>query len=341
MLAAGRVQLAENQGGNQHHWIDVALQAQQIKDRQISPSGRVSPYGVGSLLELKAGPRYQAKVVRGQSTHFGLGKQAQADVVRVAWLNGIPQNVIRPAADSFLCEPQILNTSCPYLYAWDGEQFVFVTDLLWNAPLGLQLAEGQLAPWRDWEYLKIPGRQLAAKDGHYVLQVTAELWEADYFDEVRLIAVDHPADVEVYSNEKVGPPAIAQFKIHTARQPRAPLAARNHAGRDLLPELAREDGVYAKMYEQKLRQGVVEDHFLELDLGDLSEAEARDAVSDGLADAGQHVAARGAVAGRRRRPAAAAVAGNARRQGRLEERPPVHGLSRREDEDDRGRAADF
>jgi hypothetical protein len=140
-------------------------------------------------------------------------------------------------------------------------------------PLGLQLAEGQLAPWRDWEYLKIPGELLMPREGEYVLQLTAELWEADYFDQIKLIAVDHPADVAIYSNEKVGPAEIAEYKIHTVRQPRFPLSARNHAGRDLLPEIALEDGVFARTYERKLRQGVVEDHFFELDLGDLSQAE--------------------------------------------------------------------
>jgi tetratricopeptide (TPR) repeat protein len=261
-----------NDGGNKNHWIEVALQAQQIKGQQISPSGRVSPYGVGSLLELKAGDQYQARVVRGPTTHFGIGQESQADVIRVLWLNGIPHNIIQPAADHFVCEPQVLNTSCPYLYAWNGERYVFVTDLLWNAPLGLQLAEGVLAPPRDWEYLKVPGEMLAAKDGRYVLQITEELWEAAYFDQVRLIAVDHPADAQVFSNEKVGPPTMAEFRIHTASQPQVPVSARNHNGRDLLSEVARADGVYAKVHDRKVRQGLVEDGWLELDLGDLNGA---------------------------------------------------------------------
>jgi hypothetical protein len=272
LVAGGRLHLLENQGGNQNHWIDVALQAQQIKGQQLAASGRVSPYGVGSLLELKSGSRYQARVVQGQTTHFGLGRATQADVIRVGWLNGVPQNILQPQADLFICEQQILMGSCPYLYAWNGERFEFVTDLLWNAPIGLQLAEGQLAPWRDWEYIKIAGRQLAPRGEHYEVQVTAELWEADYFDHVQLIAVDHPADVAIYSNEKVGPPQIAEYKIHTVRQPRALVAARNHAGRDLLPQLAAEDGDYARTYEHKWRQGLVEDHYVELDLGDLSQA---------------------------------------------------------------------
>jgi hypothetical protein len=270
MLVDGRIVWLENDGGNANHWLNVALHAQQIKGDQLSPSGRVSPYGLGCLLEAKTGPRYQAKSVAGQSTHFGLGRATEADVVRVGWLNGVPQNIVQPAANQSVCEQQVLNTSCPYLYAWNGERFVFVTDLLWNAPLGLQFAEGVLAPPRDWEYLKIDGELLAPRDGFYELQLTAELWEADYFDEVRLIAVDHPADVAIYSNEKVGPPEMAEFKIHTVRQPHVPAKATTSSGRDILPALAQRDEDYAQPFERKVRQGVTEDHYVELDLGPLA-----------------------------------------------------------------------
>ena len=32
--------------------------------------------------------------------------------------------------------------SCPFLYAWDGEEFRFVTDLLGGSPVGLSLRRG-------------------------------------------------------------------------------------------------------------------------------------------------------------------------------------------------------
>jgi tetratricopeptide (TPR) repeat protein len=272
LLAAEGLTLLENRGGNQNHWLDVALQAQQIKGQQHSASGRVNPFGVGCLVELKAGPHYQAKLVRNQTTHFGLGQHQAADVVRVVWLNGVPQNIVQVAADLFVCEQQVLNTSCPYLYTWNGEQFVFATDLLWAAPLGLQFAEGVVAPAREWEYLKIPGNLVAPRKNEYVMQMTEELWEAAYLDEMRLIAVDHPAEVAIYSNEKVGPAELAEHKIHTVQHPRAPRAAVNHNGRNLLPEIVAADDVYARTYDRKLRQGVTENHYFELDLGDLANA---------------------------------------------------------------------
>jgi len=271
VVAADGVTILENRGGDAHHWLDVDLEAQQIKGADFAPSGRVNAHGLGGLIELKAGLSYQPRFVRRRTTHFGLGDRAEADVLRVSWLNGVPQNVIRPPADLLLCEQQVLLGSCPYAYAWNGARFEFVTDLLWAAPLGLQRAEGLLMPARAWEYLKIPSGMLVPRDGRYVLQITEELWEAAYFDLVRLVVVDHPEGVEIESNEKVGPAEIAAHRIHTLASPRPPVAARDHHGRDVLPALARADEVYLRPDAAKRRQGLLEEHAIELDLGPLAD----------------------------------------------------------------------
>ncbi|MFM8890670.1 MAG: CRTAC1 family protein, partial [Planctomycetia bacterium] len=265
------VSVLENRGGNTHHWIAVDLEAQQIKGAEFAPSGRVNAHGIGGLLELKAGTSYQPRVVRRRTTHFGLGTRTEADAVRVTWLNGVPQNIVRPPADLLVCEQQILLGSCPYLYAWNGREFAFVTDLLWAAPLGLKRSDDALMPAREWEYVKIPGDSLVPRDGRYEIRITEELWEAAYFDLVRLVVVDHPAEVQVETNEKVGPAEIARFKIHTARRPRPPRAARDHRGRDVLPELAAADGVYLRPAAAKRTQGLLEEHAVELDLGPLAD----------------------------------------------------------------------
>ncbi|QDT88664.1 FG-GAP-like repeat-containing protein [Gimesia algae] len=260
-----KIVLRQNQGNN-YHWIDVSLRAEQIKGEVKSASGRVNHYGIGSLLELRSGTIYQPQIVAGQSTHFGLGNQSVAEAIRVLWTNGIPVNIINAKTDQRIYEKQTLMGSCPYLYTWDGEQFSFYTDLLWAAPIGLQFAQGVVAPCRDWEFLKIEGDRLKPKDGFYELRITEELWEAGYFDTVQLTAIDHPVDVEIFSNEKVGSPDLAAFKIHTVQSPQAPRAAVNHKGRDVLSEIKDADDVYAKTFDEKYRQGLTEDHALELDL---------------------------------------------------------------------------
>ncbi|MCA9020946.1 MAG: CRTAC1 family protein, partial [Planctomycetaceae bacterium] len=265
MVASDQIIYQQNMG-NDYHWIDVSLRAEQIKGEVKSASGRVNHYGIGSLLELRSGTIYQPQIVAGQSTHFGLGNQSVAEAIRVLWTNGIPVNIINAKTDQRIYEKQTLMGSCPYLYTWDGEKFSFYTDLLWAAPIGLQFAQGVVAPSRDWEFLKIDGDQLKPKDGFYELRITEELWEAGYFDTVELMAVDHPADVDLYSNEKVGPPDLAAFKIHTVQHSRTPQAAVNHKGRDVLPEIKHADDVFAKTFDEKYRQGLTEDHALELDL---------------------------------------------------------------------------
>jgi hypothetical protein len=87
-----------NQGGNKNHWIQVRLSGR--SDSQ----GRSNSSGIGSLVALKSGPQYQAQVVRGRRTHFGLGKHIQPDVVRIIWTNGMTQNIIQPKPDNAYCE---------------------------------------------------------------------------------------------------------------------------------------------------------------------------------------------------------------------------------------------
>lgn len=258
---------ASNDGGNANGWLDVALLAIQIKQGEQNYSKRANHCGIGSVIELKSGLDYQAQVVRGASTRFGLGPRQKADVMRIVWTNGIPLNQIDPVSNQRICEEQKLHGSCPYLYTWDGEKFVFFTDLLWNAPLGLKFAEDVVAPWREWEYLKIDGEKLKPKDGHYPLRVTAELWEVEYFDQIKLFAVDHPAGTDIFTNEKVGPPSLAEPKIHTVSRPRAPIAARDSLGRDVLDQVIRKDGIYTQTYDRKIAQGLTNEHYLELDLG--------------------------------------------------------------------------
>ncbi len=262
-----------NRGADGQSWLEIGLMAQQVKGNDLSASGRVNHYGLGSVIELRDGARRQRQVVRRPRTHFGLGASTQADTVRVLWPNGVPENLIHPAPRTLLCEQQALKGSCPYLYAWNGQEFTFVTDLLWSAPIGMVGTDGRIVPDRPWEHLKIDGRFLQPHGDRYELRITEELWEVAYFDRVELLAIDHPADVDIFSNEKVGPAEIAAHRIHTVRTPRLPVRATDQQGRDVLPLLSEADDRYARLFDIKHRQGYTEDTQLELDLGPLDGAE--------------------------------------------------------------------
>jgi hypothetical protein len=261
-----------NKTSNSGHYLEV-----RFKGIDDNVSGRVNHYAIGSVLELRFGPHYRARIVDSPATHFGLDGFGNASSVRAILPNGLTQTVRDPQVDSLLEEEQTLKGSCPYLYAWDGEKFVFKTDCLWAAPLGLQVARGVVAKDRPWEYLKIDGSDIQPRGDHFEFRITEELWEVAYFDEVAVSVVDHPADVEVWTNEKVGPGEIATPTIFAfATKDRRPLRqAQDTAGRDITDLLAEVDRNFVQAFDRRLRQGLCPPHWIDLDFGPLVEGSSQ------------------------------------------------------------------
>lgn len=256
----GQLRALQNRGGNQNNWIQVKLEGITAGNNKINRDG------IGSKLEVKVGDLYQLQYVSQQVSHFGLGAFDTADVVRVVWTNGVPQNVITPKAKQRILEKQILKGSCPFLYSYDGETYQFITDLLWRAPLGLVTSMGFVAPDETKDFVKIPRAQIQPKAGRYSIQITEELWETAYFDQVKLIAVDHPAGTEIFVNEQYTPPPFAEFKVYGVAEKHHPKSAVNHRGEDVLDALKAFDYHYAVEHAPGAYQGVVEPHAIILDL---------------------------------------------------------------------------
>ena len=259
----GQLRTLQNDGGNQNNWIQVRLEG------ITAGNNKVNRDGIGSKLEVKVGDLYQLQYVTEQVSHFGLGAFDAADVVRVVWTNGVPQNVVKPQARQRILEKQVLKGSCPFLYVYDGEHYQFVTDLLWRAPLGLVTSMGFVAPDETKDFVKISGTQIQPKSGKYSIQITEELWETAYFDEVKLIAVDHPVDTDIFVNEQYTPPPFAEFKIYGVAEKRFPKSAVDHHGEDVSDALKAFDYHYAVEHAPGAYQGVVEPHAIVLDLGNV------------------------------------------------------------------------
>ncbi len=275
LVAAGPSGLhrLENRGGNGNRWLKVRLRGLDKGD------SKNNLYGVGSLIELKTGLGYQFREAAGDVVHLGLGKQQTAEVLRVVWTNGVPQNRLQVAGNQRVVEEQLLKGSCPFLYAWDGEQYAFVTDLLWGAPLGLPVAEGVWASADPAELVRVDG--LVADDGVYRLRVTEELWEAAFFDYVRLWVVDHPEDVEVASNLRVLPGQVLpeqrlEDRVVASRELRPAETAWDGQGRDVTTAVAARDEVYADGYVESRYQGVAAEPWtFTFDLGEVPAAPVR------------------------------------------------------------------
>jgi tetratricopeptide (TPR) repeat protein len=265
-LLGDKIHILQNKGGNQNHWLDVKLVGLGIG------AGKNNIQGLGARLEVKAGNLYQLKNVRDPISHFGLGSFEEADVIRVVWTNGGSQNRVKPGVDVVFTEEQILKGSCPFLYAWNGEEFQFVTDLLWRSMLGM-IAGNQTVGFHEAaeEYIKVPGSFLSQRDGEYLLRITQELWEIPYIDEVKLMVVDSPPEVlEIHVDERFLPPPFPPFKIYPVMNKIYPSKAFDEKGRNLLPFLLARDGKNVSGFEKTRYQGISKLHDLILDFNPAS-----------------------------------------------------------------------
>ena len=262
----GSVHLLRNDGGNVNHYLKIQLVGLR------KGSSKNNYFGVGAKIEVRAGELYESQTVTDAVTHFGLGQHDRADFVRVLWTNGVPQNIFSTASNQKLVEEQILKGSCAFLYTWNGSEYTFVKDLMWRSALGMPLGimGGSTAyafPNASREWLKVSGQTLKAEEGVYHLRITEELWETAYFDELKMVAVDHPDSIDIFVNEKFVPPPFPGLEIYDVPGTLSPTSARDEAGNDLLPMIREKDDVYAANLLPVVYQGLTRMHDLILDPG--------------------------------------------------------------------------
>ncbi|HEX2977298.1 MAG TPA: FG-GAP-like repeat-containing protein, partial [Bacteroidales bacterium] len=262
----GGIALLRNDGGNMNHYVRINLVGLR------AGSSKNNHFGIGAKVELRAGDLYQAKVVTEPDIYFGIGDKTAADVIRITWTNGVPQNIFYPAADQALIEAQTLKGSCPFLYTWNGSEYVFVKDILWRSGLGMPLGimggntAYAFADASD-DYLRVPGENLKPLNGRYSLQVTSELWETIYLDRLELVAVDHPDSTDIYVEEQFAPPPFPGLKIFTVGKKFSPASAVDNYGNNILPAVISKDHKYHAGGETGKYQGLTEMSGLIIDAG--------------------------------------------------------------------------
>jgi hypothetical protein len=163
--------------------------------------------------------------------------------------------------------------SCPYLYAWDGKRFRFVTDILGAAPLGLPVSPGRYVEADPEEYLALGSEsQFPPRDGAFELRITEELREVLYLDDAKLVVVDHPAGTLVSPTSKMMPgKPFVPHEIWTLRPCRTLEKAVRNDGRELTDALTKSDDQMAgpvSTREPQLR-GLAEPFSITLDFAEL------------------------------------------------------------------------
>lgn len=119
----------------------------------------------------------------------------------------------------------LLKESCPFIYSFDGEQYIFDAE-----PYGGAICEGlKRTEWCGLEYLK-------EVNGQYKILVSNEVNETQYTDEIRLLIIDHPQGIKIVPDVDGG--------IHTFKETFIPYRAYDDKGRDLMSYISKNDWIF-------------------------------------------------------------------------------------------------
>lgn len=260
--------LLKNDGGNEYNWVQIALKG--TNDNKSA---------IGTKVEMFAGALQQKWEVAGASGYLGqgpteitagLGREREADVVRMLWPTGVLQDELNIAANkpAEFAEIDRRGSSCPIVFVWNGEKFEFLSDIIGPGIVGHWTGPNQRNYPDPEEYLKVSGLHVQPLDGKIEFRLLEPMEELDYLDRVRLIAVDHPWDVEVYPNERfASEPPFPQFKVIASQDAHEPVGAWDEAGHDLLPLLKVRDKKYVTDFPLLPYAGFAAMHTIELDIG--------------------------------------------------------------------------
>ncbi len=156
------------------------------------------------------------------------------------------------------------------IWTWNGREFEYITDVLGVAPLGASSGDGRYFPVDHDEYIQIPAKSLIPVDNEYRIRITEELSEVAYIDQLKLIAVDHPEGLLLYTNDKFKAPPFPEFRLYGVRKPIHPRSAKTSSGLDVLERVMTKDGRYPDDFHRTF-SGVADLHHLDLDFGSASD----------------------------------------------------------------------
>jgi Tfp pilus assembly protein PilF len=274
-----------NEGGNKNNWMSIDLKA--LNDNKS---------GIGTKVELYAGTLYQKWEVAGASGYLGqsaapilagLGSERNAEVVRLLWPTGVPQDEINLAAKKVqtIAELDRRGSSCPVLFSWNGREYEFIADMIGPGVVGHWVAPGERDVPDPDEYLKVPAQSVKARNGMLSFRFMEPMEETVYLDQVRLLAIDHPSTYEVFPNERfVSAPPFPEFRVIASRDAHPPIGAWDDRGNDVLALLSKRDRRYVTSFEELPFAGFAKMHWLELDLGEWDARKPLRLIMDGYTD---------------------------------------------------------
>jgi len=283
----GRTDLVTSGPAELTVWRNVSEPKGRRQSQRVVVKGRVSNrLGVGSKVQIRSGS-LSARIETSRATPavapadviFGLGDRPGVDTVRVLWPSGTlqaetadakgasgstPDAPLKLPASLVIEELDRKPSSCPFLFTWNGSRFEFITDFMGGGEMGYWEGPGRRNVPDPLEYVRIDGGRLREKNGRFEIRVTNELEETLFADRMQLMAIAHPAGVDIYPNEGMTDPP-KPFRLFAVTDKHVPRAIDDH-DHDVTERVARIDRRYPDDFGLGPFRGYAAPHTLTLDL---------------------------------------------------------------------------
>jgi len=262
--------LLRNVGGNKNHSVRLDLTG--FADNKTAIGAKVEVFASGhwQKWELAGASGYQTQGP--PQILVGLGDAEGIDLLRILWPTGVLQDEIDLPRQAVIAMKEVdrRGSSCPVLFAWNGHKYKLVTDVIGAAVVGHWFTPTRRNTPNPGEWIKVDGTQLAAVNGKLSLRFMEPMEEVNYIDQLRLVAVDHPENVEVNPDERfLDDPPFASGRVVASEGARLPVDAWDGEGRDVLDQLSRRDHKFASGFTPLPYDGFANLHTLTLDLGEV------------------------------------------------------------------------
>lgn len=262
--------LLRNVGANKNHFARIDLTGYADNKTAIGAKVEIFADGQWQKWELAGAAGYQTQAP--PQILVGLGKAEGIDLLRILWPTGVLQDEIDLPRSKVIAmkEADRRGSSCPVLFAWDGHKYRMVTDVIGAGVVGHWFTPTRRNVPNPGEWIKVPGDQLASINGKLSLRFIEPMEEVNYIDQLRLVAVDHPENVEVNPDERfLDDPPFASGRVVASQGAHLPVGAWDGEGRDVLDVLSQRDHRFASGFAPLPYDGFANLHFLTLDLGPL------------------------------------------------------------------------
>jgi tetratricopeptide (TPR) repeat protein len=262
--------LLRNEGANKNHFVRIDLTGFADNKTALGVKVEVFANGIWQKWELAGASGYQTQGP--PQILAGLGQAPGVDLLRILWPTGVLQDEIDLPQQQVIAmkEADRRGSSCPVLFAWDGHRYKFVTDVIGAAVVGHWFTPTRRNTPNPGEWVKIDGVNVALVAGKISVRFMEPMEEVNYIDQLRMVAVDHPEDVEVNPDERfLDDPPFASGRVVASEQTRLPVGAWDGEGHDVLDRLSRRDHLFASGFTTLPYDGFANLHALTLDLGEI------------------------------------------------------------------------